>query len=107
MFERHVYDPAYGRPNARGLYRAKPSSYLDVPAFQEWGAVDEVDFQNPQGMKGIGEPIQGAASAAVINAISDALGGHMFNRAPVVTDMILNAAEGLPQSYKPLATNTV
>lgn len=107
MFERHIYDPAYGRPNARGLYRAKPSGYLDVPAFQEWGAVDEVDFQNPQGMKGIGEPIQGAASAAIITAISDALGGHIFNRTPVVTDMILNAAEGLPQSYKPLATNTV
>ena len=107
MFERHVYDPAYGLPNARGLYRAKPSGYLDVPAFQDWGAVDEVDFQNPQGIKGIGEPIQGAASAAVICAISDALGGHYFHRTPVVTDMILNAAEGLPQSYNPLATNTV
>jgi len=107
LTERHVYDPAYGRPNALGFYRAKPSGYLDVPAFQDWGAVDEVDFQNPMGMKGIGEPIQGAASAAVICAISDALGGHLFNRTPVVADMILNAAEGLPQSHKPLATNTV
>jgi hypothetical protein len=43
----------------------------------------------------------------LINAISDALGGHLFNRTPVVADMILNAAEGLPQSHKPLATNTV
>jgi CO/xanthine dehydrogenase Mo-binding subunit len=58
-------------------------------------------------MKGIGEPLQGCASAALICAVSDALGGHMFNRTPVVTDMILNAAEGLPQSHKPLATNTV
>jgi CO/xanthine dehydrogenase Mo-binding subunit len=107
LTERHVYDPAYGRPNARGYYQAKPPSYMDVPAFQDWGAVDEVDFQNPMGMKGIGEPIQGAASAAILCAVSDALGGHLFNRTPVVTDMILNAAEGLPQSHKPLATNTV
>jgi len=105
--ERHVYDPAYGRPNARALYRAKPKSYLDVPAEMGWAAVDQPDAQNPLGMKGIGEPLEGSASAALINAISDALGGHLFNRTPVVTDMILNAAEGLPQSHKPLATNTV
>jgi CO/xanthine dehydrogenase Mo-binding subunit len=58
-------------------------------------------------MKGIGEPLEGSASAALICAISDALGGHLFNRTPVVTDMIINAASGQPQSHKPLATNTV
>lgn len=105
--ERHVYDPAYGRPNAIALYQAKPHTYLDVPAEMNWAAVDQPDPQNPLGMKGIGEPLEGCASAALINAISDALGGHLFNRTPVVTDMILNAAEGLPQSHKPLATNTV
>ncbi len=105
--ERHVYDPAYGRPNARSLYLAKPHSYLDVPASMGWSAVDQPDPQNPMGMKGIGEPLEGCASAALINAISDALGGHLFNRTPVVTDMIINAANGRPQSHKPLATNTV
>ena len=105
--ERHVYDPEYGRPNARTLYQSKPHSYLDVPTTIEWDAVDQPDAQNPMGMKGIGEPLEGCASAALINAISDALGGHMFNRTPVVTDMILNAAQGRAQSHKPLATNTV
>ena len=105
--ERHVYDPAYGRPNATSLYQAKPKSYMDVPDSLNWAAVDLPDAQNPMGMKGIGEPLEGCASSALINAISDALGGHLFNRTPVVTDMILNAAEGLPQSHKPLATNTV
>jgi len=106
--ERHIYDPAYGRPNARALYLSKPYSILDVPADGlHWAAVDQPDFENPMGMKGIGEPIQGSASAALICAISDALGGHLFNRVPVVTDMIINAAEGMPQSHKPLATNTV
>lgn len=105
--ERHIYDPAYGRPNAMGYYQAKPESYLDVPVSMQWAAVDQPDSQNPMGMKGIGEPLEGAASSALINAISDALGGYMFNRTPVVTDMILNAASGRPQSHKPLATNTV
>jgi CO/xanthine dehydrogenase FAD-binding subunit len=47
----------------------------------------------------------GAASAAVLCAISDALGGVYFNRVPVTCDMILNAAEKRPQSFKPLEVN--
>ncbi|MEK9947168.1 MAG: xanthine dehydrogenase family protein molybdopterin-binding subunit [Alphaproteobacteria bacterium] len=105
--ERHVYDPEYGRPNARSLYLAKPPSYLDVPKTMGWAAVDAADPQHPVGSKGIGEPLQGAASSALINAISDALGGYLFNRTPVVTDMIVNAASGRKPSHKPLATNTV
>ncbi|MCT7378270.1 xanthine dehydrogenase family protein molybdopterin-binding subunit [Chelativorans salis] len=105
--ERHVYDPQYGRPNAQALYQAKPATYLDMPAQMNWAAVDQPDTQSPMGTKGIGEPLEGAASSALICAISDALGGHLFNRTPVVSDMILNAAEGRPQSHVPLATNTV
>ena len=107
LTERHVYDPAYGMPGAKSLYLSKPMTYLDTPATMGWAAVDEPDPQNPIGAKGLGEPVEGAASAAVLCAVSDALGGHMFNRTPVATDMVLNAAEGLPQSHKPLATNTV
>ena len=105
--ERHVYDPAYGRPLAAALYQAKPRSYLDIPAELGWGAVDAADPQSPMGTKGIGEPLEGCASAALICAISDALGGHLFNRTPVVADMILNAAAGRSPTTKPLATNTV
>jgi len=103
--ERHVYDPAYGRPGTRGLYQAKPKTYLDVPVQMEWDAVDQPDPQNPIGAKGIGEPLEGSASAALICAISEALGGHVFNRTPVVTDMIVNAAAGQGQSHAPLQTN--
>ena len=45
--ERHIYDPAYGRPNAKSFYHAKPKSYLDVPAEMSWAAVDQPDPQNP------------------------------------------------------------
>jgi hypothetical protein len=72
--ERHVYDPAHGRPAARGLYQAKLKSYLDIPAEIAWDAVGQPNGQNPIGAKGIGEPIEGAASSALICAISDVQG---------------------------------
>lgn len=105
--ERHVYDPQSGLPANVGLHQVKPSSYLDVPSTMQWDAVDIADPQNPVGARGVGEPIQGCAAAAVLCAISDALGGHYFNRAPVSPDMIVNAAARRSQSHRPLQVNTV
>ena len=105
-YERHIYDPQNGLPGNVSLLQAKPPSYLDVPSHMATAAVDIADPQNPIGAKGIGEPVQGCATAALLCAISDALGGHYFNRMPVVTDMIVNAAAGRPQSHQPLQVNT-
>lgn len=105
--ERHVYDPQSGLPANVGLHQVKPMSYLDIPSTMQWGAVDIADPQNPVGARGVGEPIEGCAAAAVLCAISDALGGYSFNRAPVTPDMIVNAAAGRPQSHRPLEVNTV
>ena len=104
--ERHIYDSQWGLPGAVGLYQAKPPTYLDVPSEMGWAATDIADPQNPVGAKGIGEPLMGCATAALLCAISDALGGHYFNRTPVVRDMIINAAAGRTQSYAPLAANS-
>ena len=104
--ERQVYDPHYGLPRSVGLYQAKPPSYLDVPTQMDTDAVDQPDPQNPVGTKGIGEPLMGCAGAALLCAISDALGGHYFNRTPVLPDMIVNAVADRPQSHKPLQVNT-
>src|SRR5215472_9490655 len=107
MFERHVYDPKLGLPANTLLYQSKPPTYLDVPAEIAWDAVDKADPQNPVGVKGIGEPVQGSGAAAVTSAISDALGGHLFNRTPVSLDMILNFLSKRPQAHRPLQINTV
>jgi CO/xanthine dehydrogenase Mo-binding subunit len=106
LSERHIYDPQNGLPGNIGLIQAKPASYLDVPSHMQTLAVDVQDPQNPVGSKGIGEPVEGCATAAVLAAISDALGGHYFNRAPVLPDMIVNAAAGREQSHKPLQVST-
>ena len=61
---------------------------------------------NPVGARGIGEPVQGCAAAALLSALSDALGGHYFNRVPVMPDMIVNATTEREPSHKPLQVNT-
>jgi CO/xanthine dehydrogenase Mo-binding subunit len=104
--ERHIYDPQNGLPGNIGLLQSKPVSYLDVPATMQTGWVDLADAQNPVGAKGIGEPVQGCAAAALLCAISDALGGHYFNRTPVMPDMIVNAATKREPSHRPLQVNT-
>lgn len=100
--ERIVYDPQNGLPANVGFYQAKPPSYLDVPAQMKVDFVDKPDPQNPMGVRGIGEPLMGCAAAALLSAISDALGGIYFNRTPIVPDMIINALAKQDQSYKPL-----
>jgi CO/xanthine dehydrogenase Mo-binding subunit len=104
--ERHIYDPQNGLPGNVGLLQSKPVSYLDVPAEMKTAWIDIADAQNPVGAKGVGEPVQGCAAAALLCAISDALGGHYFNRTPVMPDMIVNAAAKREPSHKPLQVNT-
>ena len=104
--ERNVFDPALGIPGNKSLYQCKPPSYLDVPLEMKVDAVDKADPVNPVGARGVGEPVLGASAAAILSAISDALGGHLFNRTPVVPDMIINVASGRSQSHKPLQVNS-
>jgi len=106
LFERQIYDAQNGLPNNTSFYQSKPATFLDVPSVMEWNAVNKADPQNPVGARGIGEPPMGAAAAAVLSAISDALAGHLFNRSPVVPDMIVNYVAGQQQSNKPLEVHT-
>jgi len=103
--ERIVYDPQNGLPASVGYYQAKPPTYGDVAQRFRVAGVDQPDPSSPLGTKGIGEPLLGCAGAAVLCAISEAIGGHVFNRTPVVADMILNHLAGRPQSHGPLQVN--
>ncbi|MCH7816574.1 MAG: xanthine dehydrogenase family protein molybdopterin-binding subunit, partial [Proteobacteria bacterium] len=103
--ERHVYDPQNGLPANTGLYQSKPATNLDIPSITQIGAVGIADPQSPVGARGIGEPTQGAAAAALTSAIADALEGFLFNRAPITTDMIINHVAGLYPAVN-MKTNT-
>ena len=104
--ERHVYDPQNALPANLGFYQAKLPTMLDVPAEMKNAGVDIADPDNPAGGRGVGEPSQGCAVAAVTSAIADALDGHLFNRVPVTADMIVNHAAEIEQESKLLALNT-
>lgn len=105
-YERHVYDRQNGLPANVGLYQARIPSYLDVPLTNNVGAVNEPDPQSPVGTRGVGEPAQGCAAAALTSAIADALDGHQFNRAPVTPDMIVNHVAQNGFNTGDLKTNT-
>jgi xanthine dehydrogenase molybdenum-binding subunit len=103
--ERIVYDPQNGLPATIYYYQAKPPTYGDIAQRFRVAAVDKPDPSSPLGTKGIGEPLLGCAGAAVLCAISEAVGGHLFNRVPITPDMILNHLAGRPQSHGPLQVN--
>ncbi|MEO6079012.1 MAG: xanthine dehydrogenase family protein molybdopterin-binding subunit [Steroidobacteraceae bacterium] len=103
--ERIVYDPQNGLPASVGFYQAKPPTYGDVARRFRVAGVDLPDPSSPLGTKGIGEPLLGCAGSVLLCAISEALGGHVFNRTPVVADMILNHLAGRPQAHGPLQVN--
>lgn len=103
--ERIVHDPQNGLPASVGFYQAKPPTYGDVAQRFRVAGVDLPDPSNPMGTKGIGEPLLGCAGAVVLCAISEAIGGHVFNRTPVVPDMIINHLAGRAPSHGPLQVN--
>jgi CO/xanthine dehydrogenase Mo-binding subunit len=104
-FERIVYDPQNGLPASVGFHQARPPTYGDVAQRFRTSAVDKPDPSSPLGTKGIGEPLLGCAGSALLCALSEAIGGHVFNRTPVVPDMILNHLADQPQAHGVLQVN--
>lgn len=105
--QKWVYDRRWGLGVARRFYANKPPSILDVPHDREmqWAAANIPDPFSPIGAKGIGEPPQGAGSAAVVCAVADALGDGYFYRTPVTRDMVLTRLEALAPTHGPLSAH--
>ena len=98
--QKWVYDPHYGAMVSKRFHHNKPPTILDVPVDMKWGAVDIPDPETPVGARGIGEPPVGGGCAAILNALSDALGDEIFRRAPVNLDTILTSLEaGRPMQH--------
>jgi len=103
--QKWVYDQQYGVPLARRFHYNKPPTILDAPTHMAWAAVELPDPETPVGARGIGEPPVAAGCAAVLNAISAALGDEVFRRAPVNLDGILMALEAGKPMTNPLTAN--
>jgi CO/xanthine dehydrogenase Mo-binding subunit len=102
--QKWVFDPHYGIMLSTRFYQNKPPTILDVPDNMQWAALDIPDPETPVGARGIGEPPVGGGCAAILNAISDALGDEIFRRAPVNADTILTSLEaGRPMQHPLMA----
>jgi CO/xanthine dehydrogenase Mo-binding subunit len=102
--QKWVFDPQYGVAVARRFYQNRPPTILDVPVDMQWEALDIPDPETPVGARGIGEPPVGGGCAVILNALSDALGDEVFQRAPVNSDTILTSLEaGRPMQHPLMA----
>ncbi|HEY1806106.1 MAG TPA: xanthine dehydrogenase family protein molybdopterin-binding subunit [Terracidiphilus sp.] len=98
--QKWVMDPEYGFTLAKRFYQNKPPTILDVPVDMQWAALNIPDPETPVGARGVGEPPVGGGCAAVLNALSDALGDEIFERCPVNADTILTSLEaGRPMQH--------
>jgi CO/xanthine dehydrogenase Mo-binding subunit len=100
--QKWVFDPHYGAMVSTRFYQNKPPTILDVPINMQWGAVDIPDPETPVGARGVGEPPVGGGCASILNALSDALGDEIFQRAPVNLDTILSSLEAGRPMQNPL-----
>jgi xanthine dehydrogenase molybdenum-binding subunit len=103
--QKWVLDPQYGVTVAKRFYQNKPPTILDVPVDMQWAALDIPDPETPVGSRGVGEPPVGGGCAAILNALSDALGDEIFQRAPVYADTILASYEAGRPMQPPLTAN--
>lgn len=103
--QKWVFDPHYGHTVSLRFYHTKPPTILDVPVNMQWAALDIPDPETPVGARGIGEPPVGGGCAAILNALSDALGDEIFRRAPVNLDTILTSLEAERPVQDPLTAH--
>jgi CO/xanthine dehydrogenase Mo-binding subunit len=102
--QKWVFDPHYGEMVSKRFHHNKPPTILDVPVDMQWTALDIPDPETPVGARGVGEPPVGGGCASVLNALSDALGDEIFQRAPVNADTILTSLEaGRPMQHPLMA----
>ena len=102
--QKWVMDPEYGAMLSRRFHHSKPPTILDIPAKMDWAALDIPDPETPVGSRGIGEPPVGGGCAAILNALSDALGDEVFRRAPVTPDTIIASLDaGKPMQHPLMA----
>jgi len=103
--QKWVFDPHYGEMVSKRFHHNKPPTILDVPVDMQWTALDIPDPETPVGARGVGEPPVAGGCASILNALSDALGDEIFQRAPVNADTILTSFEAGRPTQRPLTAH--
>jgi CO/xanthine dehydrogenase Mo-binding subunit len=103
--QKWVFDPHYGQMVSKRFHHSKPPTILDVPVDMQWTALDIPDPETPVGARGVGEPPVAGGCGSILNALSDALGDEIFQRAPVNADTILTSLEAGHPMQHPLTAH--
>ena len=77
LFEEKIMDPATGAMVNANLHDYKIATALDIPAIEPYYAEIIDERLNILGNKGLGEPPRIPASAAIANAVYNAVGVHL------------------------------
>lgn len=90
LFEQRIMDDTTGNPVNANLRDYKLATFMDIPEIE----IDFVDMVDPRinnlGTKGLGEPPRIPSSAAVANAVYNAIGVHV-QEIPMTPDKVLQA----------------
>ncbi len=90
LFEQRIMDNTTGNPVNANLRDYKLATSMDIPEIE----IDFVDMVDPRinnlGTKGLGEPPRIPSSAAVANAVYNAIGVHV-QELPMTPDKVLQA----------------
>jgi len=97
--------PAVWLARGQAIPPYQAANDLDIPDKDGLGSSRTSRPGNAIGARGIGEPPVGGGCAAILNALSDALGDEIFRRAPVTSDVILASLEAGRPAQHPLRSN--
>ena len=93
LFEEFWNDPTTGRNTNYNFHDFRMATQMDVPDSITPVWVEYVDPVGPFGAKGIGENCSMAVSAAIANAVSNALGNYPFSTTPITKADIVTAIQ--------------
>jgi xanthine dehydrogenase YagR molybdenum-binding subunit len=94
LTEKRVLDPQTGQQLTRGLEEYKLPTVVDAPPRVDVTFVDRADAEaNSVGARGLGEPPIIPTTAAIANAVSDALGARV-TEIPMTPKVILDLLRG-------------
>ena len=101
--QKWVFDPQYGI-RRQALLSEQAADDSGCAGGYAVGGAEHSRSGDAGGRARLGEPPVGGGCAAILNALSDALGDEIFQRAPVNADTILTSLEaGRPMQHPLMA----
>jgi CO/xanthine dehydrogenase Mo-binding subunit len=100
LYQELSHDPTIGSYINPNFHDYRIPTMMEVPDSIDATWEEYVDPVGPFGAKGIGENVLIAASPAIANALSNALGGYRFTKLPIDLEEIMKAVQWMRQAGK-------